>query len=130
MLQLSCDGLLKCRVYFAVLMELLSALETLSTVTCAGALIIWMSIGALSRSERSEEFAQRLMVLFCFVAAGSLFALHYADGAIFGSRNLARVMAVVCIAIGLSATLNIKGKEVQGEPNPHAVRRARLAEEE
>ncbi len=111
-------------------MEPVSALETLSTVTCAGALVIWMSIGTLSRTERSEELAQRLMVLFCFVAAGSLFALHYAGGAIFGSRNLARVIAVVCIAVGLSATLNIKGKDVQGEPNPHTIRRARLAEEE
>ena len=70
------------------------------------------------------------MVLFCFVAAGSLFALHYAGGSVFGSRNMARVMAVVCIAVGLSASLNIKGKDVQGEPNPHAIRRARLAEEE
>ena len=56
-------------------MELLSALETLSTVTCAGALIIWMSIGSLSRSERSEEFAQRLMVLFCFNQVGDGYGL-------------------------------------------------------
>ena len=112
------------------MMELVSALESLSTVTCVGALVIWISIGTLSRTERSEELAQRLMVLLCFVAAGSLFALHYADGALFGSRNIARVMAVVCIAVGLSASLNIKGKDVQGEPNPHSIRRARLAEEE
>ena len=112
------------------MMELVSALESLSTVTCVGALVIWISIGTLSRTERSEELAQRLMVLLCFVAAGSLFALHYAAGALSGSRNIARVMAVVCIAVGLSASLNIKGKDVQGEPNPHAIRRALLAEEE
>ena len=111
-------------------MQLVGALETLSSVTCVGALIIWMSIGTLSRTERSEEVAQRLMVLFCFVAAGSLFGLYYAGGAVFGSSNFARVLAVVCIAIGLSATLNIKGEEVQGEPNPHAIRRARLDEED
>ena len=84
----------------------------------------------MSKTEESEERAQRAMVVLCFGAAISLFALHYAGGSVFGSYSMARVLAVVCIAVGLSATLNIKGKEVQSEPNPHQLMKARKAREE
>ena len=56
------------------------------------------------------------MTILCFGAAASLFALFFSGGSIFGSANLARILAVVCIAVGISATMNIKGEEVQGEP--------------
>ena len=65
------------------------------------------------------------MSILCFGAAVSLFALYFAGGSIFGSANMARIFAVVCIALGISATINIKGEEVQGEPNPHKLMKAR-----
>ena len=111
-------------------MELLGVFEVLSSLTCGGALVIWMSIGSLSKTESAEERAQKIMVVLCFGAAISLFGLHYAGGSVFGSFMLARVLAVVCIAVGLSASLNIKGKEVQGEPNPHQLMKARRERKE
>ena len=111
-------------------MELLGVLEVLSSLSCGGALVIWMSIGSLSKTEAAEERAQRIMVILCFGAAISLFGLHYSGGSVFGSFMLARVLAVVCIAVGLSASLNIKGKEVQGEPNPHQLMKARRERKE
>jgi hypothetical protein len=48
----------------------------------------------------------------------------------FGSANMARILAVVCIAVGISATMNIKGEEIQGEPNPHKLMKARKEREE
>lgn len=111
-------------------MELLEVWELLSSLSCGGALVIWMSIGSLSKTEAAEERAQRIMVILCFGAAISLFGLHYSGGSVFGSFMLARVLAVVCIAVGLSASLNIKGKEVQGEPNPHQLMKARRERKE
>ena len=106
-------------------MTLVGLLESLSTITCAGTLIIWISIGTLSKTDRSEKIAQQVMTILCFSAAISLFGLYYAGGSMFGSTNMARVLAVVCIALGISATMNIKGEEVQGEPNPHQLMKAR-----
>jgi hypothetical protein len=40
------------------------------------------------------------------------------------------VLAVVCIAVGISAGMNIKGEDVQGESNPHEMMKmARESEE-
>ena len=111
-------------------MTLVGLLESISTITCAGSFIIWVSIGTLSKTERSEKITQQIMTILCFAAAISLFALYYAGGSIFGSANMARVLAVVCIAVGISATMNIKGEEVQGEPNPHHLMKARKEREE
>lgn len=111
-------------------MDLIGLLETLSTTTCIGAFIIWVSIGTLSRTENSERVTQQIMTIICFTAAVSLFALHYVGGSIFGSTNMARVLAVICIAIGISATMNIKGEEIQGEPNPHQLMKERKERDE
>ena len=54
-------------------MELLEVWELLSSLSCGGALVIWMSIGSLSKTEAAEERAQRIMVILCFGAAISLF---------------------------------------------------------
>ncbi len=110
-------------------MDMVGLLESASTATCTAALLIWISIGTLSRTEEMEVRTQRLMTWLCFGSAALLFSLHLAGGALFGSTNLPRVLAVVCVAVGVSASLNIKGKEIQGEPNPHHIRRARMAEE-
>ncbi|MBC8437831.1 MAG: hypothetical protein H8D82_01015 [Euryarchaeota archaeon] len=111
-------------------MDLVGVLESLSTLTCGGALIIWMSIGTLSRTEKGELIAQKAMTFLCFTAAFSLFALYFAGGALFGSANFARVLAVVCIAVGVSASMNIKGKDVQGESNPHDLMKLKKQERE
>ena len=71
-----------------------------------------------------------MMTILCFGAAASLFALYFAGGSMFGSANMARILAVVCIAVGISATMNIKGEEIQGEPNPHKLMKARKEREE
>lgn len=102
-------------------MELVGLLESLSTLTCGGAFLIWVSIGTLSRTEKGEIIAQKMMTILCFSAAICLFALYFAGGSLFGSANFARIIAVVCVAVGVSATMNIKGKDVQGEANPHQV---------
>ena len=111
-------------------MALVELLEGLSTITCVGSFIIWVSIGSLSKTDRSEKITQQIMTILCFGAAVSLFGLYFAGGTIFGSANMARVLAVVCIALGVSATLNIKGEEVQGEPNPHELMKARKERDE
>jgi hypothetical protein len=111
-------------------MTLVELLEGLSTITCAGSFIIWVSIGTLSKTDRSEKIAQQIMTILCFGAAVSLFALYFAGGSMFGSANMARILAVVCIAVGISATMNIKGEEIQGEPNPHKLMKARKEREE
>jgi hypothetical protein len=111
-------------------MELVGLLESLSALTCSGSFLIWMSIGTLSRTVESEIIAQKIMTILCFGAAISLFGLYFAGGDLFGSANFARVLAVVCIAVGISAGMNIKGEDVQGESNPHDMMKMRRESEE
>lgn len=114
-----------------MVMAIVGILESISALTCFGSFLIWVSIGTLSRSAKSELFAQKVMTILCFAAAGSLMALYFAGGDIFGSANSARVLAVVTFVVGISASLNIKGHDVQGEANPHEMMKAkREAQEE
>jgi|TARA_B100000700_G_C15039014_1_gene854283 hypothetical protein len=88
-----------------------------------------MSIGTFSRSEAGELFAQRAIALICIASAVLLFLLHYMGGELWGSRNMARPMAVIAVIVAISAVMNIKGKDVQGETNPHKIARMRGEEE-
>ena len=73
--------------------------------------------------------AQRVIALICLVSAVLLFSLHYMGGELWGSRNMARPMAVIAVIVAISAVMNIKGKDVQGETNPHKIAKMRAEEE-
>ena len=110
-------------------MDTVGVLETGSVSLCGIAVILWMSIGTFSRSETGELLAQRAIALICIVSAVLLFVLHYMDGELWGSRNMARPMAVIAVIVAISAVMNIKGKDVQGETNPHKIAKMRREEE-
>ena len=103
--------------------------ETASVSLCGVAVILWMSIGTFSRTEAGEILAQRVIAVLCLVSAVMLFALHYMGGELWGSRNVARPMAVVAVILALAGVMNIKGKDVQGEANPHKIAKMRAEEE-
>ena len=88
-----------------------------------------MSIGTFSRTEAGEMLAQRAIAVICLASAVMLFALHYMGGELWGSRNVARPMAVVAVIVALAGVMNIKGKDVQGEANPHKIVKMRAEEE-
>ena len=106
-------------------MELVDVLETLSITLCGVAGILWMSIGTLARSRTGEINGQRMIMGICIIASILLFVMHGMGGALWGSRNAARPMAVFSLVLAAASVLNLKGKEIQGEPNPHSIRRAR-----
>ena len=112
-----------------VVVEIVGLLETGSVSLCGIAVILWMSIGTFSRSEAGELLAQRTIALICLFSALLLFILHYMGGELWGSRNMARPMAVIAVIVAISAVMNIKGKDVQGETNPHKIARMRVDEE-
>ena len=112
-----------------VVVEIVGLLETGSVSLCGVAVILWMSIGTFSRSEAGELLAQRIIALICLFSALLLFILHYMGGELWGSRNMARPMAVIAVIVAISAVMNIKGKDVQGETNPHKIARMRADEE-
>ena len=110
-------------------MDTVALLETGSVGLCGVAVILWMSIGTFSRSAAGELLAQRAIAMICLVSAVLLFVLHYMGGELWGSRNMARPMAVIAVIVAISAVMNIKGKDVQGETNPHKIARMRREEE-
>ena len=112
-----------------VVVEIVGLLETGSVSLCGVAVILWMSIGTFSRSEAGELLAQRIIALICLFSALLLFILHYMGGELWGSRNMARPMAVIAVIVAISAVMNIKGKDVLGETNPHKIARMRVDEE-
>jgi hypothetical protein len=93
-------------------------LQTASLSLCGLAVILWMSM-----------LAQRVIAAMCVLSAALLFALHHAGGELWGSRNVARPFAVVAVIVALASMMNIKGKDVQGETNPHAIMKRRREEE-
>jgi len=109
--------------------DLVAVLETLSITLCGVAGILWMSIGTLARSRAGEINGQRMIMGICIIASILLFVMHSMGGALWGSRNAARPMAVFSLVLAAASVLNLKGKEIQGEPNPHSIRRARALQE-
>ncbi len=93
------------------------------------AVLLWMSIGSFSRTEVRELLAQRVIAALCVTSAVLLFALHQMGGELWGSRNMARPMAVIAVIVALAGMLNIKGRDVQGETNPHKIAKMRGEEE-
>ena len=109
-------------------MDVVALAETASVGLCSVAVLLWMSIGTFSRTESGEMLAQRVIAALCLVSAVLLFGLHYMGGELWGSRNVARPMAVVAVIVALAGTMNIKGKDVQGEANPHKIAKLRAEE--
>ena len=111
-------------------MELISILETAALTMCGVATILWMAIGTLARFEKGEIMTQKIVATLCIISAIMLFLLHYLGGELWGSTNVARPFAVVAIIVAISGMMNIKGKDVQGETNPHQIMKMRAAERE
>ena len=109
-------------------MDVVALAETASVGLCSVAVLLRMSIGTFSRTESGEMLAQRVIAALCLVSAVLLFGLHYMGGELWGSRNVARPMAVVAVIVALAGTMNIKGKDVQGEANPHKIAKLRAEE--
>jgi len=109
--------------------DFVGVIQTASLSLCGLAVILWMSIGTLSRTTGREMAAQRTIASMCLVSAVLLFAQHHAGGELWGSRNVARPFAVVAVIVALASMMNIKGKDVQGEANPHSIMRSRREEE-
>jgi len=111
-------------------MELVSILETASVTMCGVATILWMAIGTLARFERGEVLTQKIVAALCIISAIMLFILHYLGGELWGSTTIARPFAVIAVIVAISGMMNIKGKDVQGESNPHQIMKMRAAERE
>ncbi|MBP50829.1 MAG: hypothetical protein QGI73_03635 [Candidatus Thalassarchaeaceae archaeon] len=104
-------------------------LETASVSFCGVATLLWMSIGTFARSERGEVAAQRAIATLCITSAIMLILLNSMGGELWGSGSMALPMALVAVIVAISATLNLKGKDVQGETNPHEIMKMRREEE-
>ena len=99
--------------------------ETISLTMCGLSIILWMSIGTFSRSIRGEVFAQRSIALLCITAALLLVVFNFMGGELWGSGNVALPMALVAVVVAISASMSLKGKDVQGETNPHEIMKMR-----
>ena len=111
-------------------MELLATLETASITLCGIAMLLWMSIGTFTRAEWGEAFAQRTILILCVTSPILLFILHYLGGEVWGSRNVALPFALTALIVAAAGSLNIKGRDVQGEINPHKIMKMRREERE
>lgn len=111
-------------------MELVSILETASITMCGIATILWMAIGTLARFENGEVLTQKIVASLCIISAIMLFLLHYLGGELWGSTNVSRPFAVIAVIVAISGMINIKGKDVQGETNPHQIMKMRATERE
>ena len=100
---------------------LVEIVETISLSMCGISTILWMSIGTFSRSDRGEVLAQRVIATLCITSAVLLTVFNFLGGELWGSGNVALPMALIAVVVAISASLNLKGKDVQGEANPHQI---------
>lgn len=108
--------------------EYLEFIESASLGLCSLATILWMAIGSLSRTTEREIMTQRIIAAICLASAALLFSLHYFGGEIWGSKKIARPFGVIAVMMALASVMNIKGKDVQGEANPHKITKTRKEE--
>jgi len=108
--------------------EYLEFIEAASLGLCSLATILWMAIGSLSRTTESEIMTQRIIAAICLTSAALLFSLHYSGGEIWGSKKIARPFGAIAVMMALASVMNIKGKDVQGEANPHKIMKTRKEE--
>jgi hypothetical protein len=105
--------------------------ETLSQVLCGLTMLLWILIANLSQSDESENRAQWLMVCLSVTTAISLMWLDWQEGTIWGSSNLMKPLALLCLAFAFLARLNIKGKNLSQGMNPHQImKQNKLANED
>jgi len=109
---------------------LLTLIQSVSVSLCGIATLLWMSIGTFSRTENGEKITQRLIAITCITSAILLFTLHYMGGELWGSRNVSRPFALAALVVAFASMMNIKGKDVQGEINPHEIMRMRKDSDE
>ena len=95
--------------------------ESLARTTCGIALLFFVFIAILSRSEKAEQLVQRLLSVVCFTAAGLLGWLSIVGGEFYGSSALPPVLVFACVIIGLGAGLNIRGIDLSQGMNPHQI---------
>lgn len=111
-------------------MDVAALLETASVWLCSAQFLLWMMIATLSRTDRSEDFAQWFMVAISLVTALALVLLDFYDGSIWGSTYAPKPLALLCIVFAAMARLNIKGRNVSQGMNPHQIMREKREAEE
>tara|TARA_Y100001970_G_scaffold294162_1_gene447756 strand:+ start:29530 stop:29922 length:393 start_codon:yes stop_codon:yes gene_type:complete len=111
--------------FISATVELLALIQSVSVSLCGIAILLWMSIGTFARTERGEKVTQKLIAVICVTSAILLFILHYMGGELWGSRNVARPFALAALLVAFAGMMNIKGKDVQGEINPHEIMKMR-----
>ncbi len=104
--------------------------ESISQLLCGIAFLLWMMVATLSRTDRSEDIVQTVMVVVCLAATVSLSWLAWIDGSIWGSTFLPKPLAVLSLVFAIVSRMNIKGRNISQGANPHSIRRINAENEE
>lgn len=116
---------------FGEAMAAVEVIEVLAGWSCGAATLLWLLIATVSRQERWERGAQWAVVATSLLSAVLLFLLHGMGGSLWGSRTIARPVAVFAIIMAVVARMNLWGRKVE---NPDATiqrwRQEAAAEEE
>ena len=104
--------------------------EDLSQVLCGIAFLLWMLVATLSRTDRSEDIVQSVMVVVCLGATFSLAWLAWIGGSMWGSTFLPKPLAVLSLVFAIVSRMNIKGRNISFGANPHSIRRMNEESEE
>ena len=109
---------------------MLELAETLLSWSCGTIVVIWISIGTLARSVRVERIAHNTMTVLCFLTAVGLVVFDRLGGEFWDSEPMANFLAFILVVMGVvGQIIPIRGEEIQGEPNPHHLMKARRERE-
>ena len=105
---------------------MLELFESALSYLCGSIIVIWISIGTLARSEKVERIAHNSVTFLCFLTAFGLIVFDHLGGEFWETEPLASFLALLLVILGVvGQIIPIKGEEIQGEPNPHQLMKAR-----
>ncbi len=109
---------------------MLELAESILSWSCGMIVVIWISIGTLARSVRMERIAHNAVTLLCFLTAAGLIIFDRLGEEFWDTEPLANFLALMLVILGIvGQIIPIRGEEIQGEPNPHHLMKARKERE-
>ena len=106
----------------------LELVESITSIFCGLSIFGFTFVATASRNPKVEILVQKIISICCFVAAFLLFIIALNGGSIWSSKKLVQPLIAVNIIIGISARINLRGKQVSQGMNPHQI--GRLDQEE
>tara|TARA_B100000214_G_C23823762_1_gene560921 strand:- start:398 stop:727 length:330 start_codon:yes stop_codon:yes gene_type:complete len=90
-------------------------------LTCGVTIISFTLISSASRDLNKEKIMQQSLQILFIIDMILLILFHASGASLWGSKNIALPLAVICFLLAISARLNLQGEQISQGANPHSI---------